>query len=173
MKKIILLFSLVALIIGTSAQKVKAQASVTAHATAEVVEALTAMEIATLNFGRFSPETSGGEIKLSVDGTRTATGTVNLAGGAYNAAIFYLTGQSNATVTIILPSASAMLTNSANGKTMEVTKWEAFPPAGLGAGVLSQGLLSLNVGATLKVGSLLNNPVGIYAGTYAVTFSYN
>ena len=72
-----------------------------------------------------------------------------------------------------LPTAPAYLTNSENGKTMEVGGWESYPAAGLGAGVLIDGVLNLNVGATLKVGTRSDNPVGIYSGTYSITFSYN
>lgn len=173
MKKIISLLFAVALIIGLSAQRAHAQTSISAHATAEVIQALTATEVATLNFGRFSPENAGGEIRLSPDGSRSASGTVALGGGSYNAAIFYLTGHNDVTVTISLPASSAMLTNSTNGKTMEVNSWETFPSVGSGAGILTKGLLALNVGATLKVGNTKDNPVGIYSGTYVITFSYN
>jgi hypothetical protein len=173
MKKIISLLSAVALIIGLSAQKAQAQTSVSAHATAEVIQALTATEVATLNFGRFSPENAGGEIRLSPDGSRSASGTVTLSGGLYNPASFHLTGHNDVTVTISLPTSSAMLTNSTSGKTMEVNNWETFPSVSSGAGVLTKGLLAINVGATLKVGSSNENPVGIYSGTYTITFSYN
>lgn len=173
MKKIILLISLTFLIIVIPVKKADAQAIITAHASAEVIEALTATEVATLNFGRFSPETAGGEIRLTPDGVRIASGTVTLSGGSYNAAIFQLTGQYDASVTIALPTTPALLVNSANGKTMEVYKWESFPLAGTGSGILSKGVLALNVGATLKVGNMNENPVGTYAGTYSITFSYN
>jgi len=151
----------------------RAQASVTAHATAEVIEALSATETATLNFGRFSPEASGGEILLSPNGVRSAAGSVALSGGAFNPAIFYLSGQKEAAINITLPLAPAFLTNSINGKTMAVDNWKSIPPAGTGSGVLNNGLLTLNVGATLKVGNKSDNPAGIYSGTYAITISYN
>ena len=173
MKKFFLLLSAVILLIAVPVQKARAQASVTAHATAEVIEALTANETAALNFGRFSPETNGGEIRLTPEGVRVSTGTITLNTGSYNQAKFYLTGHYEATVTIALPTTSTILTNSENGKTMEVTGWESNPTAGLGTGVLNNGLLTVDVGATLKVGNLNENPVGMYTGTYAITFSYN
>lgn len=172
MKKVISLLFVVALFIGTPLS-LNAQSSVTAHATAEVIMALSATETAQLNFGRFSPEISGGEVKLSPEGVRTATGTVALSGGTYNAAIFVLTGQNNASVSIVIPTAPALLSNSETGKTMQVTDWESYPVAGTNAAVLNNGLLNLNVGATLKVGTRNDNPVGIYSGTYSITFSYN
>ncbi|MEI6680694.1 MAG: DUF4402 domain-containing protein [Mariniphaga sp.] len=173
MNKIILLICIFSIIVLLPVSKVFAQASVTARASAEVIQVLTATETAELNFGRFSPESSGGLVKLTTDGTRTSAGTVALSGGTANSAIFYITGQYNATFSIVLPSGPAILTNSVSAKTMEVSSWESFPAAGLGTGLLSDGTKSVNIGATLKVGNMIDNPVGIYTGTYAVTFSYN
>ncbi len=167
-KTILLTFLLLVLFTG-----LKAQTSVNAKASAEVIMALTANELASLNFGRFSPESAGGQIILTPDGVRTSTGTVALSGGTFNPAMFYISGQSEAAVTITLPSAPAVLTNPETGKTMEVGDWTSNPAQGLGAGVLTNGWLNIAVGATLKVGNRTTNPVGIYTGNYAVTFSYN
>lgn len=174
MKKLILLFFAVALLFGIPVRKATAQqTSVTAHATAEVIQGLTATESAELNFGRFSPETAGGEVKLTPNGVRSSAGTVVLSGGIHNAASFYITGQYDATLSITLPSSPAILTNVSSAKTMTVSAWESEPPAGIGTGVLAGGSLAVNIGATLTVGSMNDNPVGIYAGTYSITFAYN
>ena len=151
----------------------RSQASVTATATAEVIEALRAAEVAALNFGRFSPETAGGEIRITPDGVRMSQGTVTLSGGRYNPASFQLAGQSDATVTINLPQTSTILTNLSTGKTMEVYRWETTNVTNVGTGVLTKGTLLLRVGATLKVGTVADNPVGQYSGSYVITFSYN
>lgn len=151
---------------------VKAQ-TVNATATAEVIEALTTNETSQLNFGRFSPETQGGKIILTPDGVRSAQGTVVLAGGLHNPASFYITGQYEATFSITLPSGPEMLTNVQNNKTMQVGEWESIPPAGIGVGKLIGGGMTVRIGAALTVGDMNSNPVGIYAGTYAVTFAYN
>ena len=173
MKRLNLILFSFALIIGIPFNKAKAQASVSAHATAEVVAALSATETAELNFGRFSPETTGGEVKLTSSGVRSSTGSVALSGGTHNAASFYITGQFDSAVSITLPSGPAILTNAASAKTMEVNGWESTPTAGIATGVLNHGWLAVNVGATLKVGNMIDNPVGMYAGTYSITFSYN
>ena len=173
MKRVVLIIFSIALLSGIPFNKARAQASVSAHATAEVIQALTATETAELNFGRFSPETAGGEVKLTPKGVRSSSGTVALSGGTHNAASFYITGQYDATVSVTLPAGPAILTNNISAKTMEVNNWESFPTAGLGVGVLNNGSLAVNVGATLKVGNMIDNPVGIYTGTYAITFSYN
>jgi hypothetical protein len=151
----------------------RSQASVTATATAEVIEALRAAEVAALNFGRFSPETAGGEIRITPDGVRMSQGTVMLSGGQYNPASFQLAGQSDATVTINLPQSSTILTNLSTGKTMEVVRWEANNVTSIGTGVLTKGSLVLSIGATLRVGTIADNPVGQYSGSYVITFSYN
>lgn len=173
MKRIIGLFTVIALFFGITVQKVQAQASISAQAFAEVIAALTATETSELNFGRFSPEEQGGQIYLSPHGVRQATGTLALSGGTFTPAAFYITGASDATFSITLPSTPAVLTNVVSSKTMLVGNWESVPPAGIGTGKLEGGSLAVNVGATLSVGNVNDNPVGIYSGTYAITFAYN
>lgn len=150
------------------------QTSINAHASAEVIQALTASETAALNFGRFSPEAAGGEIVLSPDGIRSTTGSVSLGAGLYNPAIFNISGQPDFNVVVNLPTGPILLTNSSSGKTLQVINWTSVPAtSSTGIKIQSSGLLTLNVGATLKVGNMNDNPVGLYNGTYAVTFSYN
>jgi hypothetical protein len=173
MKKLIIAFLGVALFFGMLSQNVKAQSSITAQAYAEVIAALTATETSQLNFGRFSPEQQGGQINLSPQGELNASGSLVLAGGTHNPASFNITGQTDASFSISLPSTPAILTNFSNSKTMTVSGWESLPPAGIGAGVLKGGSLAVNVGATLTVGSMNDNPVGVYSGTYSITFAYN
>ena len=166
-------FIVIILFIGMTVQKLQAQANVSAQVFAEVIAALTATETSELNFGRFSPEEQGGQIYLSPQGVRQATGTLALGGGTFTPAAFYITGASDATFSITLPSTPAVLTNVASSKTMLVSNWESVPPAGIGTGKLEGGSLAVNVGATLSVGNVNDNPVGIYSGTYAITFAYN
>jgi hypothetical protein len=56
---------------------------------------------------------------------------------------------------------------------MEVVRWEANNVTSIGTGVLTKGALVLSIGATLKVGTIADNPVGQYSGSYVITFSYN
>jgi hypothetical protein len=174
MKNILLFIGILTLMIfsvlGVNAQ---VSASTKGTATAEVIEALTTTETSQLNFGRFSPETQGGKIILTPDGVRSAQGTVVLAGGTHNPASFYVTGQYEATFSITLPAGPELLTNAVSNKTMQVGEWQSIPPAGVGAGKLIGGSLNVKVGASLTIGDMNANPVGIYAGTYAVTFAYN
>ena len=173
MKNVILLIFNIALLSVVFVQKVSAQASVSATATAQVIAALTATETSQLNFGRFSPETQGGLILLTPDGVLTTQGTVIPGGGSHSSASFYITGEYNATFTIVLPSGAAVLTNTLNSKTMLVNGWQSIPAPGTGAGKLTGGAMTVMVGAVLNVGDMNANPVGIYTGTYTITFSYN
>jgi len=173
MKKLILLFLGIALFFGIVVQKVQAQTTISAQAFAEVIEAVTATETSQLNFGRFAPNNQGGAIRISPQGDRNAVGSLALGGGTYNPASFYITGQPGSSFSITLPSTPAVLTNVSKAKTMLVSQWESIPPAGIGAGVLEGGSLAVNVGATLTVGSMDDNPVGIYSGTYSIVFAYN
>jgi len=173
MKKTLLLLSFTLFLLLSKPPVVKAQASVTAQAFAEIIAALTATETAQLNFGRFSPETQGGKVILTPEGVRSAQGTVVLGGGGHNSASFYITGEYNATFSITLPSGPTVLTNTLNARTMQVSDWQSYPAPGIGVGKLNGGSMSVQVGAVLNVGTMNDNPVGIYSGTYAITFSYN
>lgn len=149
------------------------QAGITTQAFAEVIEALTAQENEQLNFGRFSPETNGGNIVISPNGVRTAQGTVILASGNYNPGRFIVTGAPNTTFTIHLPDGPAVLTHTGSNKTMTVNGWVSDPPAGIETSTLADGSRLVSIGAVLSVGPVEDNPAGIYAGTFQLTFSYN
>ncbi|MCB9014285.1 MAG: DUF4402 domain-containing protein [Lentimicrobiaceae bacterium] len=153
--------------------KAWSQAAVTGQAFAEVIAALTATETSQMNFGRFSPETNGGQIVLTPDGVRSAQGSVVLGGGLAQPGIFNITGAPDATFTIQLPNEPAYLTHQGSNKTMQVTSWESNPPAGTGTGTLNGGEEIVSIGATLMVGSIEDNPVGMYTGTFSLTFAYN
>lgn len=173
MKKRFFQFLAVVVILGMNPEQSKAQVYVTGHAYAEIIEALEAVETSQLNFGSFAPVADGGSIVITPEGTRSWMGLAVLSKGTHNAASFNVTGENNATFSISLPVAPVILTNTSNAKTMTVTDWVSDPPQGNGAGILEQGSKTINVGATLIVGSIQDNPKGIYTGTYTITFDYN
>lgn len=43
----------------------------------------------------------------------------------------------------------------------------------MATGMLQGGFQIVYVGATLKVGTIEDNPVGIYTGSYMITFDFN
>lgn len=155
------------------AHHVSAQGGVNATATAEVLEALKTQEMAQLNFGRFTPTAQGGKIILTPEGDLSTEGTVALDGGAHNPAIFYITGQSEVTFSIKLPLEPAVLTNPKNDKTIMVSEWKSSIVPAISAGKLKGGGMIVRIGASLTIGDEGANPVGIYAGSYAVTFTYD
>ena len=173
MKRKLIRYIGLALLVGILTARANAQASVTASMTAEVIAALTATEHSQLNFGKFSPETNGGEIHLSPQGVRTVSGSAVLSGGGQSSGSFIITGEDQSTFSITLPTGQSLLTNSSGSKTMTVTGWESIPAPGIGVGVLAGGSQEVKVGATLIVGTMNDNPVGIYTGSYLITFAYN
>jgi hypothetical protein len=148
-------------------------ASATGHISAEIIPIFTATETAQMNFGRFSPGPQGGEIILTPESTISVLGSVYKGSGFHNAASFYVTGDVDAAYTITLPASPVVLTHISDAKTMTVKDWVSIPSPGIGAGKLRNGFQEVYVGATLKVGTLNDNPVGIYMGSYIITFDFN
>jgi hypothetical protein len=148
-------------------------ATATGHVYAEIVPIFTASETVQMNFGKFSPGPQGGDIILTPENTISVLGSVYKGTGIHNAASFYVSGDVDASFTITLPVGPIVLTNMTNAKTMRIEDWVSYPAAGLGTGRLQNGFQVINVGATLKVGTLNDNPVGIYTGTYTITFDFN
>jgi hypothetical protein len=170
-----ILFLLTGLILATSGE-ISAQSppvSATGHIFAEIIPIYTASEMSQLNFGRFSPGIQGGEIILSPGSTVSVLGSVYQGVGSHNAASFSVSGDVDATFSITLPSAPVVLTHSTDAKTMIVDDWISVPSKGVGTGVLQNGFQMVYVGATLKVGTLNDNPVGVYLGNYIITFDFN
>lgn len=148
-------------------------ATATGHIFAEIVPIFTASETSQMNFGKFSPGPGGGEIILSPQSTISVIGSVYKGTGSHNAASFYVTGDMDATFTITLPSNPVVLTHLSDARTMSIENWVSIPSQNIGAGKLQNGFQIVYVGATLKIGTLEDNPVGIYTGTYSITFDFN
>ena len=157
---------------GLKAQNAQ-QASATGHILAEVITAFTAVETAQMNFGRFSPGPMGGQLLITPQSTISAVGSVVPGSGVPNAASFYITGDSHTVYSINLPNSSVALTNTTNARTMLVSDWVSVPVLGPGGATLEEGFQTVYVGATLEVGTLHDNPVGVYTGSYIITFDFN
>ena len=150
-----------------------AQVSATGHIVAEIIPVFTATEISQLNFGRFSPGPQGGKIILTPQGTISVLGSVFKGTGMHNAAGFYVTGDQDAAFSITLPSGPVILKHTTSAKTIIVDNWVSVPTTDVGAGMLQGGYQVVQVGATLNVGSLEDNPVGVYTGSYEISFDFN
>jgi hypothetical protein len=158
---------------GRVAAQVTPPVSATGHIIAEIIPVFSATETAQMNFGRFAPGPQGGEIVLTPESTISVLGTVYKGTGIHNAASFYVSGDIDAAYSITLPADPVVLTNISNSKTVRVEDWMSVPAPGPGSGMLQNGYQEVYVGATLKVGSLADNPIGIYTGTYTITFDFN
>ncbi len=172
----ILLFSLIC-ILQLTGISVRAQitppATATGHIIAEIIPVFSATETAQLNFGRFSPGPQGGKIILTPQNTISVLGSVYKGTGSCNAASFYLSGDADAAYSITLPATPIILRHTTSAKTMTVEDWNSVPAPGIGAGMLRDGSQVVNVGATLNVGTIHDNPVGFYTGSYTITFDFN
>ncbi len=148
-------------------------ATATGDIYAEIIPIFSASQTSALNFGKFSPGAEGGELIITPQNTISVLGSVYKGGGMHNAASFYVSGDVDATYSVSLPSEPVVLTNTLAAKTMLVENWASVPNEGMGTGQLLNGFQVVYVGATLKVGTLNDNPVGIYTGSYRVTFDFN
>jgi Domain of unknown function (DUF4402) len=177
MKKQVLSYFGLILVLSLAVSRLQAQspnqASTTGHVFAEVIAAFSAVETSQMNFGRFSPGPYGGQLILTPQGTVSVMGSVVEGSGIHNAASFYVSGDSYTSFSISLPKSSATLTNTSDAKTMIVSNWVSVPSPGPGGGTLQDGFQTVYVGATLEVGTLNDNPVGIYTGSYTITFDFN
>lgn len=150
-----------------------ASSTVTGHITAEVISTLTAIETTQLSFGRFSPGPQGGKLILTPESSISVMGSVWPGSGTHSAASFYVTGDPGVAFTVSLPSDPVTITHMGSARTMTVEEWRSVPEAEPGAGMLENGSQVVYVGATLNVGTLNDNPVGVYTGTYNITFEFN
>jgi hypothetical protein len=160
---------LLSLLIGLS---VKSQTAVEGQAYAEVIMALTAYENNQLSFGKFSVGETGGQLILSPDGVLSVQGSIHHGGGTVQPGKFIISGHADATFTVQLPTGPALLSNGHN-HSMTVDNWNADPSIENLSGILSGGTETVSIGATLYVGPIEQNPIGIYTGTYSLTFAYN
>lgn len=167
-----LLFLMAVTKVGVLAQSTP-PVSATGHILAEVISVFSASETSQMNFGRFSPGPQGGQLILTPESTISVLGSVFSGAGNHNAASFYVAGDVDAAYSITLPTNPVVLTHSSNDKTMLVADWVSVPSSGMGAGMLLNGYQVAYVGATIIVGTINDNPVGIYTGSYTITFDFN
>lgn len=147
--------------------------SVSGHVYAEVIPVFSANEVTRMNFGRFSPGPQGGRIILTPQSTLSVQGSIVTAAGSHNAAIFAVSGDEDASYSISLPADPVVLKHTSSEKSMIIEEWNSYPVPGPGNGRLQNGYQMVNVGATLKVGTIHDNPAGVYTGTYEITFDFN
>lgn len=149
-------------------QRIAQAATATTTVDANIVSTISVVAQNGIVFGDIGSSSIPGTITIAVDGSRTSTGgaTIN-SNTSGTPASFEISGDPNALYMITLPT-SVVITSSA-GDTMTVDNFSSAPA---GNGKLDPGgRQSLNVGATMNVGSF--QPFGAYQGIMATTVEYN
>lgn len=123
-----------------------------------------------LSFGAFYHGTTGGNVIIYPNGSRSVTGDVIQAsmGSMYSPALFEIEANPG-TLVSILNSPDVILSGS-NGGTMTLHIGNADPGSPLITTALPPGHTLVSIGGTLTVGNSLANPAGNYSGTFSVTF---
>jgi hypothetical protein len=137
---------------------------------AQIVNAIGVSRTTDLSFGA-AVAGMGGQVVLSPSAqpTRIAVGGTTLGSPAgVCAATFSVTGQPGASFRIALPGPITITSGTSGESSMTVTDFRSSPS---GTGTLAADGTTLYVGATLNVGA--DQPLGRYAGTFAVTVAYD
>jgi len=120
-----------------------------------------------LTFGTFIQSGTNGNVTISPQGARTATGGVILPNinSITTAALFDVESIPGTLITI--QNGPNTLLGGSHGGTMTLTIGGSDPPSPF----ITTGEHTLvTIGGTLAVGSLSANPAGEYSGTFQVTF---
>lgn len=122
-------------------------------------------------FGNLAVSSSVGTVVLTPEGSRSATGGVALpaTAGTFAGASFIVTGTADYTIYITLPAGATIIDDNA-GHTMTADNWVCTPTP---SGTLTDGSITLKIGATLNVGA--NQVAGVYTSDtpFHVTVNYN
>jgi len=170
MKKVVLIFASLLVIVAVS-NTVKAQtpaSTATATASAQIIQPLVITKVTDLAFGNIASGTAAGTVVIDTESNRMGDGGITLitAGSVSNAANFSITGYAEATFTIELPT-SIVIASSGN----EMTVDNFVSSLGETSTLDELGAADLYVGATLNVEA--NQAPGLYEGTFDVTVAYN
>ena len=140
---------------------------------ASIVRTYEANETTRLEFGSVFPNGSKSRIVISPAGNRKISGDIVLKDNSYSPARYFVSGDNTVSCKIVLPDSPTILTNSDNSKTLTVSDWSAEFVSNQREGAYNGKSQEVSLGATLYVGNKEENPVGVYDGTYAITFLYN
>ena len=147
------------------------QVSATANISETIVQPLTITKVIDMDFGNVAIDAVAGTVVLAPNGSRTKTGGAILTAvtGTPAAAVFNLTGASNYTYAISLPTSGVNVKFGNN--TMVVNNFTSSPTPTGTLGVNGKDVV--NVGATLNV--LPNQAAGTYhqETPFTVTVNYN
>ncbi|MCX6232785.1 MAG: DUF4402 domain-containing protein [Bacteroidetes bacterium] len=146
------------------------QTTITATANAEIVPLSITTEVSQLNFGKFTPIGGGGNIIITPQGSRVSNGTIILKESAVSPAIFDISDSQNTNFSVIFPKNTVYIYHQNGINAMSLTSWTVDLPT---LGSSSEKKNIVKIGCTLNIGSIETNPIGMYSGTYSLTFFYN
>lgn len=141
-----------------------------------ILRPLSFFRVQDMNLGDIIPGTGGGTVRLFPNGTRTATGTIVLAGNSHQPARFAGLGTQNEQVSITLAANSIQLTGPGAPMTLSLFEIGSTPTTILSTNASfftigsALGNFNFPVGGTLTVGA--NQAAGNYAGTFSITLNY-
>ncbi|AFU69866.1 hypothetical protein P700755_003216 [Psychroflexus torquis ATCC 700755] len=169
MKKINSLITIIIIAITTGAM---AQESATASSSATIVAPIGIAQAADMNFGNVAVSSADGTVVMTTGGSTSLTGGVTLPNntGTVTAAAFDVTGESNYTYSITLPSDAITLVEEEGSEEMTVDTFESDPDT---TGTLTTGAQTVNVGGILNVTG--GQTAGVYTNStdLTVTVNYN
>lgn len=167
MNKIIFLLFM-GLFCGMNAMNVRAQLTAAAQASANILDPSKAAQVKYINnFAQTVPNNSASGksiVLLSENGKLVTSNLQSLAS-------FSITSENKSAFSVSLPSHPIYLKNSRNNNTLQVDGWHSS--AQPGNSDMQKNIWVVNLGASLKMGSVSSNLEGVYSGTYLITFVYN
>ena len=168
MNKIIILFFFVILFSVMDAIKLNAQTSVLVQAVVTIVS----QDAIKLNYINGLSQNVPNSIIVLEKSFIIPYGNGELKTSTIqNLASFSITGENKNSFSVSLPSQAVILKNSKNTNTLQMVDWQSsVQPA---KGEFEKNIWIVNFGAFFKMGSVNNNPAGVYSGTYPITFVYN
>ncbi|MCB2220637.1 MAG: DUF4402 domain-containing protein [Bacteroidetes bacterium] len=149
------------------------QSSTTAHVFARVYSAITSVKTSQESFGHFFPLSYDGQLINGPDGILSVKGNAEQGGDIQYSTSFDVSGNGNTAFAISVPRSPITLTNQLDSKTMTLKDWKYVSLDTAEEGEIPFGYKTVNLNATLKLGSQKDNPVGFYTGFYTVTFGFN
>jgi hypothetical protein len=152
----------VSLAVGLVSHQALAANSVSGTSKAVILSAINLTEGPNLNFGSILPGATTGTVAVSVTGAATATTATYITGAT--AGGWTATGTSGAPFVLTLDASDLLL---GPGPSMTIDTFTNDAPS-----TFTSGSVTFHVGATLHVGSAVNQTPGPYSGTYQVTVNY-
>lgn len=159
---------IISCLIFFSTNLVLAQATANFNASVTIIQPTEITTTSDLSFARIDAK-NGGEVTLSPDNRRTASGSVELCdGGNISAASFKVTGESGYTYAVTLPNGNYELINGSGSIVINNFTTDAKSDHALVAGIQT-----IHVGATLNVNAAQNPGIYKSPGGFNVTVNYN